>query len=178
MTVSGTGSATQGPITGLIDNNTFYDASYADGYTIAIAEWYRYPVTTSFDYSGGHAWTGRVLGWGTSDFIFIEDNLFENVGQYTRHYVAAFAGGRYVFRYNTTDTKRSGVGNTDQVDAHGWCHAGIGQGTRGGEIYRNSFGGTETGREVIIRGGAWVVYDNVFSRSPQMKLFDVPCRFE
>src|SRR5439155_12229912 len=79
------GCSPAGVITGLIDNNTFHDTSYTDGYAIGLSEALAIPLTT-FPYWGGHAWNvggaGRSLGWGSADFIFIEDNLFEDLARY------------------------------------------------------------------------------------------------
>jgi hypothetical protein len=163
--------STTGVLTGLADNNTFRNTSWADGYGIAVNEGWR-GGGPSFAYSGSNAWR-RPLGWGTSDFMFIEDNLFENPGRYTRHYIAGSMGAKYVARYNVFHTDTPVIGNTDQVDAHGYClcHS-PGHGTRGGEIYGNTFAGTHVGREMIIRGGAWLVYDNTFTRPPAVTLFE------
>jgi hypothetical protein len=166
----GTRSAT-GILTGLADNNTFRNASWTDGYSIAVNEGWR-AGESSFAHAGGDAWR-RPLGWGTSDFMFIEDNLFENPSRYTRHYVAGHMGAKYVARYNVFRTDTAGIGNTDQLDAHGYCLCrSLGHGSRGGEIYGNTFTGTRVGREMILRGGAWLVYDNTFTRSPAITLFE------
>ncbi len=53
-------------------------------------------------------------GFGTDNFIFIEDNLF--IGQ--RHAIAAGGCGRYVFRYNKVIDNNIGEGSSHAVDAH------------------------------------------------------------
>lgn len=169
ITVTGRGAPTSCYSTGLIDSNHFYDASYTDGYAIFVAEFYRYPLDTVFDYAGGNAWS-RSFSFGSSDFVFIENNYFQNVSQYTRHLIAGHNGAKYIFRYNTMDTDASG--SPDLIDAHGWCLDNIGEGTRGGEIYQNTFDGANVGRDMVLRGGAWLVYDNTFLHAADMQLFE------
>jgi hypothetical protein len=134
-------NASTGVMTGLVDNNSFRDWSYA----------------------GMNAWT-RAFSFGGSDFAFLEDNLFENINQYTRHIVMGIEGGKYVVRYNTftIDKDNNGV-RTQIVEAHGNCIcSSIGAGTRGGEIYHNTFQGSKLHNSVFLRGGTWLVYDNSF----------------
>ena len=159
-----------GVLTGVIDNNTLRDSSHTDGYAISIEERWQYGGS-GWAFAGQNAWT-RPIGFGTSDFIFIEDNLVENVNRYTRHLIQAIQGGKYVARYNTfsTNMDNSGV-ETEQVEAHGFCFCGnIGHGTRGGEIYKNTFRGTKVGYNLNLRGGTWLVYDNMFDSPAEMVL--------
>lgn len=160
--------ASTGVLTGLIDNNTFQDCSWTDGYVIFIGErWRPSPNESSWAYAGMNAWT-RPLGWGTKDFIFIEDNLVSNTSRYARHHIAAIQGGKYVARYNTFESSitNSGV-QAELVEAHGYCFCqSIGHGTRGGEIYGNTFQGTQVNYSVLLRGGSWLVYDNTWKTQP------------
>lgn len=151
-----------GVLTGLVDNNTFHDCSYTDGYTIAVVEsWH----SGDWSYAGMNAWARR-FSFGDGDFAFIEDNLIENVNQYTRHMIMGIQGSKYVVRYNIFDINtKSSVGNYSQViDAHGDCIcSSIGAGARGGEIYNNIFRGTQNRHnKLLLRGGTWLVYNNVF----------------
>lgn len=158
---------TAGTLKGLIDNNTFHDCSYSDGYVIAVNEPFRTDGTIPT--AGQDSWT-RAFTFGDSDFLFIEDNLFESVtlGREARHTIEAIQGGRYVFRYNTVDIQHGISDFHEGVEGHGWCFCtSIGHGTRGGEIYSNTLKGTgsEIGNWILLRGGAWLVYDNTFSQT-------------
>jgi hypothetical protein len=155
-----------GVMTGVIDNNTLYDSSYTDGYAISIQERWQ-SGGSGWPYAGQNAWT-RTFAFGTSDFIFIEDNLFENISRYTRHFIAAIQGAKYVVRNNVFNTAKDNLGiQAEQVEAHGFCFCNsIGAGTRGGEIYRNTFQGAEVANSVLLRGGTWLVYDNTWLNPP------------
>lgn len=161
-------NSSTGVMTGLIDNNTLHDCSYTDGYTIAITEMWR-DGGGDWSYGGGNAWS-RALGFGTDDFVFIEDNLIENIDQYTRHMVMGIAGSKYVIRYNQFDIQKQSAGSdySQIIDAHGLCIcATIGQGARGGEIYSNTFdgGAIQLHNCLFLRGGSWLAYNNVFESS-------------
>jgi hypothetical protein len=159
-----------GVLTGVIDNNTLRDSSYTDGYAISIEERWQYGGS-GWAFAGQNAWT-RPMGFGSSDFIFVEDNLIENVNRYTRHLIEAIQGGKYVARYNTFATNKDNGGvETEQVEAHGFCFcSSIGHGTRGGEVYKNTFRGTKVGYHMNLRGGTWLVYDNLFDNPAEMVL--------
>jgi hypothetical protein len=155
-----------GVMTGLIDSNTLRDSSWTDGYVVSIQEPWKYGGT-QWANAGQNAWT-RPFVFGNNDFIFIEDNLFENNSRYTRHQIEAIQGGKYVARYNVFDVNRDNGGiQTEAVEAHGFCFCqSIGHGTRGGEIYSNTFKGTEHSNTIYLRGGTWLVYDNVWLNAP------------
>lgn len=78
--------------------------------------------------------------WGSSNFIFIEDNYFE----YHRHSVAAGGCALYVFRYNTV--KNNVAGNcAHAIDAHeARLEAGYNYySTRAIEVYKNNIVNTQ-----------------------------------
>jgi len=80
-----------------------------------------------------------------------------------RHYISSELGARYVSRHNTF-VNNFGDGNADLHDAHGLCGVGSnGAGSRGGEIYANTITGTNYDRGTQLRGGSWLVYDNVIT---------------
>jgi len=161
-----TANGSTNALTDVIDHNHFLDASYLDSYVIQIND--QSEVGGSgIPYRGGRAWA-NALGWGTSDFIFIEDNLIEQQAHYARHLIAAIQGAKYVSRYNTftSNIANSGV-QAELNEAHGYCFCtNIGHGTRGGEIYQNTYGGTQAGIFMNLRGGTWAVHDNTFTSTP------------
>jgi hypothetical protein len=68
-----------------------------------------------------------------------------------------------VSRHNTF-VNNFGDTNVDLHDAHGLCSVGSnGAGSRGGEIYANTITGTGYDRGAQLRGGSWLVYDNVIA---------------
>lgn len=156
-------NASTGELYGVIDHNTLYDTSWTDGYGIAL--WESWKVGgSSWSYAGNGSWI-RNFTFGDANFVFIENNLFQNVNRYTRHYIEASTGARYVARYNKFDTNQDYSGNqTEQTEAHGLCICeSTGRGTRGGEIYNNEYTGSEIGVPIHIRGGWWLIYDNTFT---------------
>jgi hypothetical protein len=102
---------------GLIRNNEFYyNAGAGLGYGVVI-------------YGTNMQWVADPK-FGTSNFIFIEDNVFD----FHRHSIAAGGGGLYVFRYNTVlnNIAASGGHAIDTHEARGKPF-----GTRAVEIYNN-----------------------------------------
>lgn len=156
--------SSDGEMTGLTDNNTFYDLN-DDNYTIRIRELWKGGNATCWGYD---SWQREFL-YGGNRFQFIEDNLFRAATQYNRHYVSSDgAGGRFVIRHNTFYSSRTptrGWDAPDYIDAHGDGCQGLGSGARGGEIYANTFAGTDStvGRDMNLRGGWWLIYDNSFT---------------
>jgi len=80
------------------------------------------------------------IGWGTNQFIFVEDNVFANQSAGTAPYaiIDGYRGARYVLRHNTI--------TRGWCEAHGSESANPFRGTRGGEVYNNTF----------IGGGRWI----------------------
>jgi hypothetical protein len=108
--------------------------------------------------------------FGTSNFIFIENNTFE----FHRHAITSGQGGLYVARYNTI--KNNLLGNA--IDMHEARDAS-GFSSRASEIYNNTItntlfgdgtplvkgmgevgGGLLASTAICIRGGEAVVYNN------------------
>ena len=150
-----------GELTGLVDDCTFHDCNY-DNYNIMVRETNAAGCLTGC--YGCNSWT-RPFNFGDAHFHFIEDCLFEQLTQYNRHMVSCDgSGGRYVVRYCTLNSQLAGT-SPDYIDAHGDGTGGLGVGTRGGEIYSNTFMGTSTsvGRDIVLRGGQFLVYNNTFT---------------
>jgi hypothetical protein len=174
--VGGTGQSaviqvdgSSGELTGVIDNNIFDNPAY-DAYSVRIRET---SIGSSAACYGYDAWQ-RPLTFGSDRFNFIEDNLFSASSEYQRHSVSSDgAGGKYVVRHNIfvstvspgTVTPHGTALATDYIDAHGDGTQGLGTGSRGGEIYGNTFLGVSSAvhQNIGLRGGEWLVYDNTFT---------------
>ncbi|MBS1632651.1 MAG: right-handed parallel beta-helix repeat-containing protein [Bacteroidetes bacterium] len=151
---------------GLIRKNEFYyNAGAGSGYGVAV-------VGTN------ETWVTDPK-FGSANFIFVEDNIFD----YHRHSMAADGAALYVFRYNTVLNNATPSGN-HAIDTHearpgqGWGNV---YGTRAVEVYNNklinttyTFGGkikkgVQTGLAsleesgIAIRSGEAVVYNNEIS---------------
>lgn len=162
--------ASGGELYGLIDNNTFHNVWYRANtsygpYNIQIWN-YWHPASPSNQCWGCDGWTTVDFAYGSESSTFVEDNLFEQTATapaHMRHYISAELGARYVSRHNTFINNFTDY-NADLHDAHGLCAvASNGAGARGGEIYANTIQGTNYNRGLQIRGGSWLVYDNVIT---------------
>jgi hypothetical protein len=153
-------NGSSGELTGLTDNCTFHDC-YEDNYSIRVRETYKGSSSGCYGYD---SWQ-RPFNFGDNHFHFIEDCLFEAINRYNRHYVSCDgAGGRYVVRHCTLNSQLQGT-SPDYIDAHGDGTQGLGTGTRGGEIYGNTFMGKTgaVGRNINLRGGQFLIYNNSYS---------------
>jgi hypothetical protein len=157
------------PLYGLIDNNTMMNAYRATNQDIGPYGIQVWNYDKSGECWGGSGWN-HPFAFGDANNVFIEDNLFENTSvsprRYMRHHISSELGGRFVARYNefnVTVTSPSGY-QTDLIEAHGLCLCSSnGCGGRGGEVYGNKFNGNQMGRPIMMRGGHWLIYDNVFN---------------
>jgi hypothetical protein len=112
---------------GLIDHN-YFRADSQDGHCIMVQKW-------GASRMGDEQWA-EPTGWGTADFLFIEDNTFWRPavsGQlpFQNNAVDAYVGGKYVFRHNYVEN--GGVINHDKSGG-GWTRAGVAF-----EVYQNHF---------------------------------------
>jgi hypothetical protein len=113
----------------------------------------------------GSYWNGRVLGdgswaaptgFGSSQFLFIEDNNFTHSNPYQEGITDSFAGGRFVVRHNNIF---NGL-----IANHGTESTGRERGGRAMEVYSNSFTGTNLNRFVgNVRSGGVLFHDNTIS---------------
>jgi hypothetical protein len=120
-------------------------------------------------YGANKQWISNP-GFGSANFIFIEDNTFN----YHRHSVAAGGCGLYVFRYNTVNNNLL----SQAIDAHEARLTGLNfYSTRAVEVYNNQVintlskdgnpivqGGSAlllTERAIHIRGGEALIHNNV-----------------
>ena len=124
-------------------------------------------------YIYGSGWDGRSFGdgswaaptrFGSSQFLFIEDNVFTHTGSYTRAVTDAHAGARFVVRHNAIFD--AFIGN------HGTESTGRVRGSRAMEVYQNAFTGTNLNRFIGgTRSGCAVVHDNNISGFQTTPLF-------
>ncbi len=136
-----------GSITGVADYNVFDN------------------VHGAFSTNNGYSWAGGSEGgpgdqswadgdhWGTSQFMFYEDNQLNGGG------LDCWNGGRYVFRYNTFTSIN------DSVFEHGTDGAGRNRSCRAAEVYGNNFqsptGTSPSGQATtFINGGAMLYWGN------------------
>lgn len=122
-------------------------------------------ITSNFSGSGSHtflridgrgykAWL-EDTGFGTDNFVFVEDSIFNYTNSSANQpTVDSEGGGRYVFRHNTVNN-----GYVAQHDPNTAMY----RGTRAVEIYNNVFTKTVKGSGPAIdstRGGTGVIWGN------------------
>ncbi|AVR95041.1 hypothetical protein [Pseudoduganella armeniaca] len=107
---------------------------------------------------GDGSWPALELG--TEEAVYVEDNIMYG----NRHHIAANAGARYVFRYNTVQADDR-TKDFAQIDAHGQTETNQ-HGTRSWEIYNNDISTNLTSGQnsaaIGIRGGDGVIFANKF----------------
>lgn len=144
-------------VIGVIDHNTFTR-------TVAISGAITYSHCSywngSVDY-GDRSWTAAT-GFGTSNFLFYEDNTVTQTKPAPLTWLHDGADGlRAVIRHNTlTNVKITAAHGTESFQRH--------RGTRAMEIYQNSIVATEDyGQNNIgqIRSGVAVFHDNTLTGS-------------
>jgi hypothetical protein len=99
--------------------------------------------------------------FGSEKFIFIEDNIINNVAgpTQTTASIDAWAGARYVCRYNTF--------NNTVATNHGLESSRRRRGCRVTEIYKNTFNFTRIPAVAgISRSGTMLLYDNTWKGNP------------
>jgi hypothetical protein len=110
-------------------------------------------------------WNGRVLGdgswaaptgFGSSQFLFIEDNTFMHADASQKGITDSYGGGRFVVRHNNIF---NGL-----ISNHGTESTGRVRGGRAMEVYNNTFTGTDLNRFVGgVRSGGVLFHDNIIS---------------
>jgi hypothetical protein len=123
---------------GLIDSNVFENG--------AIALPIGFNATAEL-----HATWARPTGLGSADTVFIEDNTFSYPDDRLPHFIDTNYGGRFVFRFNTTNYEAAEIHSLQQ-----W------RGSRAWEIYKNTHNGSGW-TAGLIRGGTGVVWGNAVS---------------
>ena len=110
-------------------------------------------------------WNGRTLGdgswaaptgFGSSQFLFIEDNTFTHSDPSQKGITDSYGGGRFVVRHNNIF---NGI-----ISNHGTESTGRTRGGRAMEVYNNTFTGTDLNRFVGgVRSGGVLFHDNSIS---------------
>lgn len=104
----------------------------------------------------------RPLSLGSNKAVFVEDNVIENtdVRENIDGWNDAYAGARYVWRYNTH------LGCPAEIGHHG-ADSGNARGVISAEIYSNRFTQTRKcnykTRGLFFRSGTGVVFDNTWT---------------
>jgi hypothetical protein len=113
---------------------------------------------------GDSVWTDYPAntnpGWGTDDFVFIEDCTFSG----NRHAVDATYGGRYVSRYN--DFYGSPAGSySAYINVHGRSplDSQIFHGARAIEVYHNTITIDHDEDGIFLQSGDALVWDNTLT---------------
>jgi hypothetical protein len=123
--------------------------------------------TIQFLYPYGKRWNGGAYGdgswaipagWGSSQFLFLEDNVFANTNStYQAYFIDSFGGGRVALRHNTS------VGGLLGSN-HGTESPGRDRGCRAMEIYQNNISCNNISRfPAGSRGGTVLFHDNTIT---------------
>ena len=132
-------------VVGVIDHNSFVVERQQDTMFIYGARW------NNQNYGDG-SWAA-LSGYGSSQFLFIEDNDFVNNTAYLHPMTDAYNGARFVLRHNTA--------GGFFVATHGTESTGRGRGTRCVEVYQNTFDGHNLNALAGgTRSGGFIVHDN------------------
>jgi FG-GAP-like repeat len=142
------GSTVFDTVIGVIDHNTFV----TDRFSPSI---YPYASYWNGQNNGDGSWSAPT-GFGSSQFLFIEDNNFTHSQQVDQAVEDAFAGARFVVRHNNIF---NGI-----IYNHGTESTGRTRGGRAVEAYNNTFTGTNLNKFVGgIRSGVVLFHDNSIS---------------
>jgi hypothetical protein len=139
------GIRTWGELWGVIDHNVF-QANGKQGIIVDHGGW-------AGQLNGDGSWAAPS-NFGSQEFVFIEDNTFNDPNPVGKGAIDVFGGGRVVFRHNTASFLAS----------HGTESTGRRRGIRAFEIYDNTFTATQNSQytAIFIRGGTGVIHDNTF----------------
>jgi hypothetical protein len=138
--------APSGPL-GVIDHNLFYYTTNP-----AFALHFYNPKWNGDPGSWGDQSWAEPAYFGSSKFIFVEDNCFNNTSGVFRAAHDAFDGARFVFRHNHCYNMGNGSHGTE---------SGRHRGVRACEIYNNDYHwGFVVAAVGGIRSGSFVTHDN------------------
>jgi hypothetical protein len=137
-------------VLGVIDHNQFVLGKIVTAIYIYGSRW------NGQGNAGDGSWAAPT-GFGSSQFLFIEDNdIHNNRTGYVTNVTDAYAGARFVVRHNTIFN--------GQIENHGTESTGRARGCRAMEIYQNTFTGTDISKFVGgSRSGVVLFHDNRIS---------------
>jgi hypothetical protein len=134
-------------IIGVVDHNAFVIAPVASAIRINDTQW-----NDPTQLSGDKSWTAPP-GYGSSQFLFIEDNTFSSSASTAPAVTDAYDGARFVLRHNSF--------NNCIPENHGTESHGRGRGCRVMEIYNNTWVGNGSNRFLGgHRSGSVLFHDN------------------
>jgi hypothetical protein len=155
-----------GDLMGVIDSNTFDNlATWAQTFDVGHPSW------GGVGAYGDNSWADSD-NFGTSKFIFIEDNTFYSQKATPFPGVLdATDGARVVFRYNTLNGDFIGWHGTESSQRH--------RGGRAFEVYSNHFYAKPGGwdKAVFIRSGTALVYNNTLHTVKNASEISVVAKF-
>src|SRR6266436_3333249 len=144
------GIETTGDLWGVIDHCTFSTSRGAVGIQIGHFSW------QGVGSHGDNSWA-QPTNLGTSQFIFVEDNIYLCTAAGVQDFVDGAGGSRYVVRHNTTTNGSIGGG-------HGTDSTGRTRSVRVFEIYNNTMNATSSfPMASYMRGGTGVIYSNTMT---------------
>ena len=153
------GSTVFDTVIGVIDHNTFV----LDKFGCAI-----YPYGSHWDGQdyGDGSWHAPT-NYGSSQFLFIEDNTFTHSKQNLQGMIDAYAGARFVVRHNTIFNSL--------ITNHGTESTGRTRGCRAMEIYNNNYSGTNLNSQVggSRSGGTLFHHNTISGYSGNLSAFDL-----
>jgi hypothetical protein len=133
-------------VIGVIDHNTIVTDNGAS------PPWHIHGTRWADADFGDGSWVEPVV-YGSSKFLFIEDNTFSHATG-TQSVTDGDAGARWVIRHNT-------LNGGYEVDNHGTESTGRPRGCRAMEIYNNTFNGDSSNRFLGgSRSGGVLIHDN------------------
>jgi len=147
-------------VTGVVDHSVFEGNSAGQG---ALDFWNSF-YNGSTDQTGDHAWAAPT-GFGTGDFMFVEDSTFNNRGVAGNEHSGSMTdcrAGKFVIRHNILN--RMGI-----MD-HPTGGNGRGRGCRAREMYLNNLTGTDAAYDnnlvvAWITSGTALVWGNSASET-------------
>src|SRR5882724_2588032 len=105
---------------------------------------------------GDNSWA-QPTNLGTSQFVFVEDNIYLCTAAGVQDFVDGVGGSRYVGRHNTTTNGSIGGG-------HGTDSGGRTRSVRAFEVYNNTMNATSLfPMASYMRGGTGVIYSNTMT---------------
>ncbi|HEY7000624.1 MAG TPA: hypothetical protein VH330_02690 [Candidatus Udaeobacter sp.] len=153
------GGAVFDTVIGVIDHNTFV----LDKFGCAV-----YPYGSHWDGQdyGDGSWAAPT-DYGSSQFLFIEDNTFTHSQKNLQGMIDAYAGARFVVRHNTIFNSL--------ITNHGTESTGRTRGCRAMEIYNNNYTGTNLNSQLggSRSGGTLFHHNTVNGYSGNLSAFDL-----